>query len=79
MMTNNVEKKQYVYICITGLLFVVVVVFFCLYRAAPVASGGSQVRGPFGAVAASLHHSHSIAGSEPRLQPTPQLTARPDP
>ena len=29
--------------------------------------------------AASLHHSHSNAGSEPHLQPTPQLMAVPDP
>ena len=30
---------------------------FCLFRAAPTAYGGSQARCPFGAVAASLHHS----------------------
>ena len=47
---------------------------FCLSRAAPVAYGGSQARGAIGAVAASLHHSHSNAGSEPR-----HLTARLDP
>ena len=59
---------------------------FCLFafsRAtpiyAPVAYGGSQTRGRIGAVAASLHQSHSNAGSEPRLQPTPQLTATLDP
>ena len=32
---------------------------FCLSRAAPVAHGGSQARGPIGAVAAGLHQSHS--------------------
>ena len=51
---------------------------FCLFafsRAAPVAYGGAQARGLIGAVAAGLHESHSNAGSEPRLQPTPQLTA----
>ena len=52
---------------------------FCLSRAAPVAYGGSQARGRIGAVAASLHQSHSNVGSEPRLQPTPQLIATPDP
>ena len=31
------------------------------------------------AVAADLRQSHSNAGSEPRLQPTPQLTAMLDP
>ena len=39
------------------------------------AYGGSQARGPIGAVATSLHQSHSNAVSEPRLQPTPQLMA----
>ena len=51
--------------------------FFCLFRAAPAAYGGSQARGPIGAPAAGLHHSH--AGSELCLQPTPQLTATLDP
>ena len=32
-----------------------------------------------GNVAAGLRQSHSNVGSEPRLQPTPQLTATPDP
>ena len=36
------------------------------------ACGGSQARGRMGAVAIGLHHSHSNAGSEPHLQPTPQ-------
>ena len=35
----------------------------CVFRAALAAYGGSQVRGPIGAVAAGLHHSHSNAGS----------------
>ena len=55
---------------------------FCLFvfsRAAPVACGGSQARGLIGAVATGLCHSHSSMGSEPRLQPTPQLTAMLDP
>jgi len=54
---------------------------FCLFAiswAAPAAYGGSQARGQIGAVAASLRQSHRHAGSEPRLQPTPQLTAMPD-
>ena len=40
-------------------------------RAAFAAYGGSQARGLIGAVAASLRQSHSNAGSEPCLQPTP--------
>ena len=39
------------------------------------AYGGSQARGLIGAVAAGLNHSHSNAGFELRLPPTPQLTA----
>ena len=38
------------------------------------ACGSSQARGQIGAAAAGLHHSHSNAGSEPCLNPTPQLT-----
>ena len=36
---------------------------------------GVQIR----AVDTGLHRSHSNAGSEPHLGPTPQLTATPDP
>ena len=55
--------------------------FICLFAiswAAPTAYGGSQARGRIGAIAPGLRQSHSNAGSEPRLQPTPQLTATPD-
>jgi len=40
---------------------------FGLFRAVPVAYGGSQARGPIRAVVSSLHQSHSDAGSEPHL------------
>ena len=53
--------------------------FFCLFRTAPTAYGGSLAKGPIGAVAAGLHHSHSHAGSEPHLQHRPQLRAMLDP
>ena len=46
--------------------------FPCLFRATPTAYGGSQTRGPIGAVATGLHHSHSNVGSKPHLQPTRQ-------
>ena len=49
---------------------------FCLFRAEPTAYGGSQARVRIGAAAASLHNSHSNAGSKLHLRPTPQLTAR---
>ena len=45
---------------------------FCLFaisQATPAAYGGSQARGPIGAVATCLYQSHSNAGSEPCLQP----------
>jgi len=44
-----------------------------------VAYGGSQARGLIRAVAAGLRHSHSNAGSEPCLRPTPWLRATSDP
>jgi len=59
-------------------VFSVVVVIVAISWAAPSAYGGSQARGLIGAVATCLRQSHSNAGSEPRLQPTPQLTATPD-
>ena len=43
--------------------------FFCRYRAAPTAHGGSQARGLIGATFAALRHSNM--GSKPHLQPTP--------
>ena len=55
------------------------ILFFLLFRATPVAYGGSLVRGLIGATTAGLHHSHSNGRSELCLQPTPQLTATPDP
>ena len=53
--------------------------FFGLFRAIPMAYESSQARGQVRAVAAGLRHSHSNMGSKPHLQPTPQLTAVPDP
>ena len=68
--------------CFDNLVFALITsFFFCLFafsRAAPTAYRDSQARGPIRTVAASLHQSHSNLGSEPRLQPTPQLTATPD-
>ena len=55
------------------------ILFFVFSMAALTAHGGSQARGLIGAVDTSLYHSHSNAGSELHLQPTPQLTATPDP
>ena len=55
--------------------FFFLLLFFCLLRATPVAYGGSQAKGLIGATAAGLRQSHSNTRSEPRLQPTTQLTA----
>ena len=44
---------------------------FCLFRATPMAYGGSQARGPIKASAAGLCNSHSNVGSEPHLQAIP--------
>ena len=71
------ESFCFLVFCFFG--FFVVVVVFAFSRAAPVAYGGSQARSLIGAVAAGLRQSHSNAGPKPRLQPTPQLTAMPDP
>ena len=53
--------------------------FFGLFRAACMAYGSFQARDQIGAAATSLRQSHSNMGSEPHLQPTPQLMARQDP
>ena len=53
--------------------------FFFLFRAAPTAYGSFQAGGQIRVTATGLCHSHSNSGTEPRLQPTPQLTEMPDP
>ena len=59
-------------------LFNLLLLFFCLLGLhLTEAYGGSQARGPIGATAARLHHSHSNAGSELHLRAAPQLTATP--
>ena len=64
---------------INQIIFFYFLSFFAISWAASAAYGDSQDRGQIGAVATGLCQSHSNAGSEPRLQPTPQLTATPDP
>ena len=55
------------------------ITFFLFSRVALTASGGFKARGLIGVVATGLCQRHSNAGSELHLQPTPQLTAMPDP
>ena len=64
----------------TRLFFLMLILpfFFFFLMDSCVEYGGSQARGLIGATAASLHHSHSNAGSELSLQSIPQLTATPD-
>ena len=64
------EKKSFCPLKYDFLFF-----FFGLFRSEPEANGDSQAGGRIGAVAAG--YSHSSAGSEPCLRPTPQLTAMP--
>ena len=53
--------------------------FALLFRASSTAYGNSQARGWIRTVATGVYHSHSNSGSEPSLQPTPQLTETPSP
>ena len=52
-----------------------VLLYFCLFRATPVAYKSSQARSHLQAAAAGLCYGHSNAGSEPCMQTTPQLTS----
>ena len=60
------------------LIYLFIYYLFSLFRAAPGAHVGSQARGRIGVAVAGLHQSHSNMGSEPHLQPTPQLMATSD-
>ena len=75
------NSSIYIFWCMLFLALFTLLFFFCLFDiswGAPAAYGGSQARGLIGGVATSLLQSHSNAGSEPRLQPSPQLMATPD-
>ena len=63
----RLESEVYVGQERSFLLFIYLLIVFFLFRAAPMAYGGSQARGLMGATAASLRHSHSNARSEPCL------------
>ena len=69
----------------TLILFYFILFHFFLFRArgqmGAMARGqmGAMARGQMGAVATGLHHSHSNVGSEPCLQPIPQLMATVEP
>ena len=66
----------------TTVIFYFILFIYCLFafsKADSAAYGGSRAMGRIGAVAAGLRQSQSNAGSQPRLQPMPQLTAKLDP
>ena len=75
--SGPVENHQGVGLELAYFFFFSLCVGVCVC-AAPTAYGGSQARGQIGATAASLHHSHSNARSEPRLWTTTQLTETSD-
>ena len=70
------ENWHIIFFLFLKIIFCIIIII-CLFRAPPMAYGGSQARGLIGAVAAGLHHSH--IRSESCLRPTPRLTAMPDP
>ena len=75
LIIRNAGRKEEGY-CV---LFVFWFFFFLLFRATLATHGGFQPRGRIGAIAASLHNSHSNTGAKSHLRPTPQLTALKDP
>ena len=78
-MTGETGKVEGIYVMYLSDKKFYLFIYFSHFRDTPVAYGGYQARGPITAVSTSLCHSHSNAGSELHLQPTPQLTAMPDP
>ena len=60
-------------------LYVFFSFLFLLFRAAPMACGGSQAGSRIRAEAVGLRHSHSNEESKPHLDSIPQLMATPDP
>ena len=63
------------------LYFIIIILFYFCFLGPHLqhaADGSSQTRGPMGATAAGLHHSHSNRGSKPHLrQTTAHGNARP--
>ena len=78
-MFYNFQRLSLMYLLIYLFIEFFFGLFGLFFRAAPMAYGVSPARDGIGAVAARLPHSRSNAGSEPHLQPIPQLTAMPDP
>ena len=77
--TGALQLKPCLFSMVLHVLSLSFFLSFSCSRATPMAYGDSQASGLIGAVATGLRQSHSNAGSELCLQPTPQLTAIPDP
>ena len=61
---QNAFTGKFLYPSVFDFCFLVFLfLFFCLFRATPVAYGGSQARGLIGAVASGLCQDHSSVGS----------------
>ena len=71
----KLEIKQ----CVCIYIYIYFFFFFCFLGLHPAVYGSFQARGQIAAKAAGLRHSHDNWGSEPHLQPTPQLRAMLDP
>ena len=67
-----------VFVCVL-FLFVCLFLAFGFLRLHPWHMEIPRLGVKWGTTAASIYHSHSNSGSEPYLQPTPQLTAMPYP
>ena len=78
---SSTKVLFFIFIFYLFIYFIIIIIFFFLVfsRAVPTAYGDSQTRGLIRAVVTGLCQSHSNSGSELHLQPTPQLTAMPDP
>ena len=59
-MTCNLTIDKYSLFRIVMFIFLLFIFYFCLFRAAPMAYGSSQVRGHIGAIAADLYHNHGM-------------------
>ena len=67
-------QYQFEYFLFQDMFYYQIFFFFCFFRATPVAYGGSQARGPTGAIVLGYATVTAM-----HLQPTPQLIATPDP
>ena len=67
-MRDNSKKRKRTW----DFIYLFIHLFILLFRAVLMACGGSQARGPIGAAATGLHHSHSNTGSELHLHHSSQ-------